>query len=84
MKDIAESALETVRTGYGDVAHALAKTLAAHGWLEGWIAALTYLQSTDRHVPVNPYIDVETQLIRRTLASDESLLGDYTDATGET
>lgn len=58
MKDIAENALETVRTEYGDVAHALAKKLAAHGWLEGWIAALTYLKGTDRHhAPVNPYIE---------------------------
>jgi hypothetical protein len=58
MKDIAENALETIRTEHGDCAYELAKKLAAHAWLEGWIASLTYLKSTDRHhAPVNPYIE---------------------------
>lgn len=58
MNENAESALETFRTEYGEISHALAKKLAAHAWLEGWIACLTYLKSSKMtDSAVNPYIE---------------------------
>lgn len=58
MKDIPRNVLQITYEQHGEIAEALAKKLAAHAWLEGWIAALTYLKGTDRHhAPVNPYIE---------------------------
>jgi hypothetical protein len=56
--DSAETALDHLWTTYGENAEKVARKLAEYAWLEGWIAALTYLQAKGptTHAPENPYV----------------------------
>jgi hypothetical protein len=55
MQAAAQGALDIFANG-GEATEKMAYKLAEYAWLEGWIAALTYLQSKPgTAAPENPY-----------------------------
>jgi dihydroxyacetone kinase DhaKLM complex PTS-EIIA-like component DhaM len=58
LTESAQLALDHVWETYGDDAEKMARKLAEFAWLEGWIAALTYLKggASITHAPENPYL----------------------------
>lgn len=60
METAPSKALTCIVDNYGNDAGQLSKQLASHAWLEGWIAAMTWLREPNGQLltaPKNPYLE---------------------------